>query len=246
MNVGYLKCEDGSTLAYQKIPGRSPGILFLGGFRSDMLGTKASYLANVCREKGQAFLCFDYAGHGLSSGHFTENTIGDWKQNALTVFDQLTEGSQILIGSSMGGWLMFLLARERMNRLQGLVGIAAAPDFTSDIKDTLSEEHRKSLDTLGVCYMQNEWDGEMYPISQKFLNDGHQHHILSQPLTLSCPLRLLHGTRDEVVSWQKSLKLLECIESDDAHLTLIKEGDHRLSNELQLRLIAKTAFDLIV
>lgn len=227
MKVEKWLCPDGSTLAYEKIKGQNPGILFLGGFKSDMMGTKASYLADVCQSLGRAFVRFDYFGHGLSSGQFEEGNLGRWKQDALAILDNITEGPQIIIGSSMGGWLMMLVGRERPDRLHGMIGIASAPDFTLDLKKELEKIH-ENMEVLPKEY-------EI--ISKAMLEEGHQHHVLHADINISCPVRLLHGMQDATVSYLKSFALLERLLSQDVHLTLIKDGDHRLNRPEDLRLL---------
>lgn len=236
--VQYYQCQDGTQVAYQKIEGQLPGIMFLGGFMSDMFGTKASYLADYCQKKGQAFIRFDYLGHGLSKGDFKECTLGRWKQDALTIFDNLTQGSQILVGSSMGGWIMLLLAHERISRIKGLVGIAAAPDFTDTLIEEMSPAHRQALETTGIAYIPHHTDAP-YLITRALIEEAKQYHILDTTLNITCPVRLLHGTKDKEVSWMRSLKLLDCLQSTDATLTLIKDGDHRLSTEAHLKLLTR-------
>ncbi len=234
-----LNAKDGTKIHYQKVSGKNPGVVFLGGFMSDMTGTKALYLESKCREWGHAYVRFDYYGHGLSDGDFKTGTIGRWLEDSLCVLDQLTEGPQILVGSSMGGWLMILAALQRTERIKGLVGIAAAPDFIEDFA-RLSEEQYKSLETKGVCYIPSQYGEKPYPISQQLIEEGKHHKVLGSSIHLDCPVRLLHGLNDTDVSWQKSLQLTEKLNSNDVRLTLIKEGDHRLSSDQQLELLGNT------
>jgi pimeloyl-ACP methyl ester carboxylesterase len=236
-----LICPDGSFLTYQRIPGKNPGVLFLGGFKSDMLGTKASYLADYCQSIGRSFVRFDYFGHGRSSGPFEAGNIGRWKQDALQILDHLTEGPQIVIGSSMGGWIMLLVAKERADRLKGLIGIASAPDFTLDIKNQL-DSFEKISDASQMPYFQIKQ--EYYAIVKHMIEEGHLHHVLQAPIPIQCPVRLLHGMRDKEVSYHKSFKLLESLQSHDVHLTLIKEGDHRLNRPEDLALLKTAILDL--
>lgn len=239
-----LTLSDGSQIAYHQLAGKSQvGVVFLGGFMSDMQGTKATFLETVCQRLDVPFVRFDYFGHGLSPGKLEEGGIGRWKNNALAVLDQLTEGPQILVGSSMGGWLMVLAALERKERIKGLIGIAAAPDFVKDFS-RLTAEQQQVLDKDGICYLPSHY-GAPYPISRHLLDDGFRHCILDKPIPLQCPVRLLHGLADEQVSWQQSLRLAECLESQDIDLTLIKSGDHRLSNEKQLGLLAQALADIL-
>jgi pimeloyl-ACP methyl ester carboxylesterase len=231
---GILARADGATIAYHRVEGAPPGIVFLGGFRSDMTGTKALYLEDYCRRRGRAYLRFDYFGHGRSSGEFARGTIGRWKQDALAVIDELTAGPQILIGSSMGGWIMLLAALARRGRIKALIGVAAAPDFTQALWERLSAEQRQACQRDGVVTLPSEYDADGYAYSRALFEDGKLHLLLHEPVPLTCPVRLLHGMRDEAVPWQKSLALAERLDSRDVVLTLVKDGDHRLSAESDL------------
>lgn len=247
MKTEFLTNLDGTTIAYQKIPGQLPGIVFLGGLMSDLTGTKASFLADYCKQSGRAYLRFDYFGHGNSSGQFQHGTIGRWKQNALTVVDELTEGPQILVGSSMGGWLMILVAKERTERIAGLIGIASAPDFTQSIIESLDLDQKKALEVQGFYYLSMAGgERSVYPIIKTTIDEGFNHHILGGPIAIHCPVRLMHGLQDEYVPWQQSLRLMERLESKNIELTLIKEGDHRLTREEDLKLLARTIEEMIV
>lgn len=234
----YLTCKDGTQLAYRRLPGKTPGVVFLGGFMSDMTGTKATYLWSLCEKMGRSYLCFDYFGHGASSGSMEEGTIGRWKQDAILVLDTLTEGKQILVGSSMGGWLMVLTALERQNRIKALVGIAAAPDFVESLT-LLNEKQHKTLEKEGICYVPSQLD-KPYPITKNLILEGRNHTVLERSIPVTCPVRLLHGLKDESIPWQDSVKLAECLESQDVRVTLIKEGDHRLMSESNLAVLADT------
>lgn len=245
IEIEYIASVDGGRLAYQKIRGRSPGVLFLGGFMSDMAGTKASYLANEFAQLGQSFVRFDYSGHGKSSGRFEEGTIGRWKHDALSILDEVTEGPQILVGSSMGGWLMTLVARERKERIKGMIGISSAPDFTDEIMGQLTSEQKNDLVNKGKCQIPSDYSEGPYIITRALIEDGQKQQVLNSPIPIYCPVRLLHGTLDKDVPWQSSLKLMECLKSQDARLTLVKDADHRLSTDSDLSLIFKTILEFI-
>lgn len=220
----------GGQLAYARIPGDGPGVVFLGGFMSDMTGTKALALEAHCRAAGRAFLRFDYRGHGASDGRFEDGTIGGWAEDAVAAVDRLTAGPQILVGSSMGGWLMLLTARLRPERVAGLVGIAAAPDFTEDLMwEQFPEPVRRVLARDGVWHEPSEYGDRPYPITLRLIEEGRIHLVLRRPLPLTCPIRLIHGMCDRDVPWQVSQRLLEHVGTADATLTLVKDGDHRLS-----------------
>lgn len=230
-----IQRDDGSTIAYHFTPGKSPGVVFLGGFMSDMTGSKALALEEHCRNSGRAFLRFDYTGHGASSGQFEDGCIGDWADDALFALDHLTEGPQILIGSSMGGWVMLLIAMKRPERLAGLIGIAAAPDFTEDLlPNELTPQQKQLIEDHGVVYVDSPYGDEPTPYTKKLMEDGRKHLILRQRITVDVPVRLIQGMKDPDVPWQTSLNILNMIGSNDVEATFIKSGDHRLSEPADL------------
>ena len=222
----------GATIAYHRLEGKTPGIVFLGGYMSDMEGTKALALESLAKARGQAFLRFDYQGHGRSSGTFEDGTIGQWARDAITAVSDLTEGPQILVGSSMGGWMMLLTALALKERVAGLVGIAAAPDFTEDLMwATFPEEKKAVLKSEGVYKEPSPYGDDPYIVTMKLIEEGRDHLLLREKIALSCPVRLIHGTADPDVPWELSNKLSQQLESDDVEVILVKEGDHRLSTE---------------
>lgn len=229
--------HDVRQLAYSQTQGAGPGIVFLGGYNSDMEGTKARYLEEWARARGRAFLRFDYSGHGRSSGAFTDGTIGDWAEDAAAIIDGLTEGPQLLVGSSMGGWISLLLAREMPGRVGGLVTIAAAPDFTERLSETLNAEDRERLERDGYIERKSAYSDGPYMFTRKLIEDGRDRRVLDRPLRLSCPVRLLHGTADTDVDPSVGIALLQHLEADDAQLTLVKNADHRFSDGECLGLI---------
>jgi len=238
--------DGGETVAYRRRPGRSPGVVFLGGFMSDMTGTKAEALDRFCAARGQAYLRFDYFGHGASSGAFKDATVGRWKADALVVLDQLTEGPQVLVGSSLGGWIMLLSALARPERVHALVGIAAAPDATEDLMwAELGTEQRATLSRDGYLRMPSEYSPEGYVYTRALIEEGRRHLVMREPIPLVCPVRLLHGMRDPDVPWRTSLALAEKLESRDVTVTLVKDGDHRLSTDDDLALLAQTLEPLL-
>ncbi|MBO0737182.1 MAG: alpha/beta hydrolase [Alphaproteobacteria bacterium] len=244
---GILPRPDGATLAYHKLAGLSPGIVFLGGFRSDMTGTKALFVEDYCRRRGRAFVRFDYFGHGASSGELVSGTIGRWAEDAIAVLDTLTEGPQILVGSSMGGWIMLLAGLARTGRVCSLVGIAAAPDFTEDVVwPRLSPAQRQELQVTGAVTLPSEYNPAGYTHHLELFEDGKHHLVMrQQPIALRCPVRLLHGMCDDAVPWQTSLSLAERLESRDVVVTLVKNGDHRLSREPDLARLGRTLDELL-
>jgi len=235
-----LTREDGATIAYHRMAGNAPGVVFLGGFMSDMTGTKATALDAFCRARGQAFLRFDYFGHGRSSGEFSEATVGRWKDDALCVLDNLTAGPQVLVGSSLGGWIMLLVARDRPARVKALIGIAAAPDATEDLMwNRFAPELQAAILRDGQARIPSAYGAEGYLITRKLIEDGRQHLILGKPIPVSCPVRLLHGMRDADVPYRVSIELAEKLQSEDVRVTLVKDGDHRLSRGQDLALLTR-------
>ncbi len=228
--AGILPRGDGTTIAYNRLAGKNPGVVFLHGFMSDMTGGKAMAVEAFCRRRGQAFVRFDAFGHGVSAGRFEEGCIGRWAADTVAVLDALTEGPQLLVGSSMGGWLMLLAALQRRERIAGLLGLAAAPDFTEELLfEAFDAEQRRTLLAEGEVMVAG-YDGEgPYPITRRLIEDGRQHLLLQGPINLSCPVHLIHGQQDASVPWQTALRLQEHLISDDVEVTLAKSGDHRLS-----------------
>lgn len=233
-------------LAWARLPGKGPGVVFLPGFRSDMQGSKAIFLRDHCAARGQAFLRLDYSGHGESDGRFEDGTIGQWAADALALFDALTSGPQILVGSSMGGWIALLIARQRAARLAGLIGIAPAPDFTEALLwPALPPEARQALIRDGIIHLPSQY-GEPTPITRALVEDGRRQAVLNAPIDLPCPIRILQGMADPDVPWRHALRILDTLAQGDARVTLIKDGDHRLSRPEDLRLLAETLDSLLV
>ena len=240
-----LARENGASIAYHKLAGKSPGVVFMTGFMSDMEGGKALALEQLCRDRGHAFLRFDYQGHGASSGAFADGTIGLWAEDALVAFDALTEGPQVLVGSSMGGWMMLLTARARPDRIAGLVGIAAAPDFTEDLlPQSLTEEHLETIEKEGVVVIPSDYE-DPYTITKGLLEEGGNHVLLTSEIPLDCPVRLLQGMEDTSVPWERALKIQERLRSEDVEVILIKGGDHRLSEDHDLERLKRTVVSLL-
>ncbi len=229
------------SLAYHSTAGRAPGIIFLGGFMSDMTGTKATALEAYARKRGQAFLRFDYQGHGESSGRFEDGTIGRWAADAVAAIDELTEGPQVLVGSSMGGWIMLLAALARPERVAALLGIAAAPDFTEDLMwQRFPDEIKAEIETKGVYYEPSDYAETPYPLTKQLIEEGRRHLLLRKAIPLSCPARLLLGMQDPDVPWETALRLANKLESRDVEVILVKDGDHRLSEPADLRRLEAT------
>ena len=225
-------------IAYDQTQGEGPGVVFLGGFRSDKEGTKALYLEDWAQRRGRAFLRFDYSGHGQSSGDFLDGCIGDWAEDAAAIIGSLTDGPQILVGSSMGGWIALLLAREMPDKVAGLVTIAAAPDFTEDsMWASFDDTQRRALQTEGQVALPSDYSDEPYIITRRLIEDGRNHLVLRDPLALPFPTRFLQGTADTDVDMSVALRLLDHARGDDMRLTLVKGADHRFSDPDCLALI---------
>ncbi len=235
----------GVALAWQRIPGRSPTVVFLPGYRSDMTGDKANALAGLCAVRGQAMLRFDYSGHGASGGQFTDGTVGVWLADTLAVIDRLTEGALVLVGSSMGGWIGLLAALARTDRVVAFAGIAAAPDFTEALMwDSMTPGEQATLMQTGVLPMASDY-GEPLPITRALIEDGRTRLLLTGPIRLACPVRLLHGQQDADVPWERSLRLMQLLAGGDVQLTLVKDGDHRLSRPQDLALLRDVLLPLL-
>jgi pimeloyl-ACP methyl ester carboxylesterase len=227
----FLRLSDGGRLIFQRLPGKRPGVLFCGGYTSDMTGTKALALEAFCRAQGRAFTRFDYSGHGASSGDFADGTIGLWAQDALAIVDRASAGPLIVVGSSMGGWIMLLVALARPERIAGLIGVAAAPDFTADLLlPQATPEQRRALAEQGYWMQPSAYGGDPYPVTRSLIEEADEHLMLRAPLPINCPVHLLHGQRDPDVPWQTALRLAERLQSDNVTVELIKAGDHRLSS----------------
>lgn len=234
----FLTTPQGRRIAFHRRAGRGQGVVFLGGFKSDMQGTKALHLQDWAERTGRAFLRFDYSGHGESSGAFLDGAIGDWFEDALAALNALTEGPQVLVGSSMGGWIALLLARAVPERVAGLVGIAAAPDFTEDsMWAGFTPAQRAALAAEGRVVVPSDYDPAGYVITRRLIEEGRGQLVLRDPLPLPFPVRLLQGTADSDVPPAVALRLLDHATGPDIRLTLVKGADHRFSTPECLALI---------
>ncbi|MEM0948691.1 MAG: alpha/beta hydrolase [Pseudomonadota bacterium] len=242
----YYEGPEGRRIAYHLTPGKGPGVVFLGGFRSDMEGTKALYLEEWARAAGRGFLRFDYSGHGQSDGAFLDGAIGDWADDALAAISGLTEGPQVLVGSSMGGWISLLAARKVPERVEALVTVAAAPDFTEDgMWVGFSDDQRATLQQSGQVALPSDYSDEPYIITRRLIEDGRRHLVLRDPLFLPFPVRFLQGTADADVDVSVALRLLSHAEGPDILLTLVKDADHRFSTPECLELIKAAIVDVL-
>ena len=235
----FLTTPQGRRIAHHRRAGQGPGVVFLGGFMSDMTGTKAQYLQDWAERTDRAFLRFDYSGHGQSSGRFEDGCIGDWAEDAIAAITALTTGPQVLVGSSMGGWIALLVARAMPERVQGMVGIAPAPDFTEDsMWQGFSDDQRAALMRDGQITIPSDYSPQGYPITRRLIEDGRRHLVLRAPLPLPFPLRILQGTADTDVPPSVALRLMDHADCPDLHLTLVKGADHRFSTPQCLAMIA--------
>tara|TARA_X000001036_G_scaffold264102_1_gene245475 strand:- start:362 stop:1129 length:768 start_codon:yes stop_codon:yes gene_type:complete len=251
MLKNYFKLNDEQELAYSQVfakqnEKKSPGVVFLSGLKSDMEGTKAIYLHKWALQKGISFLRFDYRGHGNSSGVYEDTSLTDWLEDTKKIIMDLTKGPQILVGSSLGGWLSLLFAEKYPEKVHGIVGIAAAPDFTEQYKEeNLDENQKTEIDKTGKLSFNSEYFDESLTITKKLIDDGNKNLILKKDIKVNCPIRLFQGTEDAEVSSSIPLKILEKIQSSDVKLTLVKNVDHRFSSKKCLFLIEEALEKLI-
>jgi alpha-beta hydrolase superfamily lysophospholipase len=236
---GFLERPDGERLAWRRVTGAGPTAVWLGGYRSDMTGTKAEALADWAQANGRGYLRFDYFGHGESTGDFVQGGITRWREDALAVIDEMTDGPLVLVGSSMGGWIACLAAVARPARIHSMVLIAPAPDFTSKLMPSrLPPEALEAIRDAGV-WMQPSDYGAPNPITRLLLEDGARWSILDSAVPIEAPVRILQGGEDPDVPWRHALELAQAIKSPDVVFSLIKDGDHRLSRPQDIaRLVA--------
>jgi pimeloyl-ACP methyl ester carboxylesterase len=241
-----VRARDGAAPAGTAPTGARPGLFWLGGFKSDMKGTKAEALARFAADKGRGFVRFDYSGHGESPGDFAAGTIGRWLEESLAVFTRFCRGPQVVIGSSMGGWLALLLARELRRAptppasLAGMVLIAPAVDFTEELMwKKFTPAAKRELETSGAWQRPSQYGNEPYPITRRLIEEGRRHLLLGGLIETACPVRILQGVEDPDVPWGHAVELVSRLGQDDVVLSLVKDGDHRLSRPEDLeRLIA--------
>lgn len=240
-NPHFIDGPHGVRLAYARVDGRGPLVVFFGGFRSDMSGTKAVHLAQWARRTGRSFLRFDYSGHGVSCGDFADGTITRWTDDALAIFDATGRERAVLVGSSMGAWIMTRVALARQARVAGMVGIAAAPDFTEDLLwPALSDAQRRTLSRQGRIEVASQYDDVPDIYTEALFADGRACCVLAKPVSLDIPVRLIHGTEDALVPWTQAQRLMDRLTSNDVTLTLVKGGDHRLSSPANLVRLSST------
>ncbi|WP_425092589.1 alpha/beta fold hydrolase [Tropicimonas sp. S265A] len=241
-----LNTARGRKLAYVKTGGTGPTVVFLGGLRSDMSGTKALYLEEWAKTRGQKFLRFDYSGHGESSGAFEDGSVAEWAEDAIDLLTAVTNGPLVLVGSSMGGWVSLVVAKALKERVSGLVTVAAAPDFTEDEWWAgFSEAQRAVLERDGRIEVPSDYDEGPYVVTYKLIEDSRRILVFPEPLPLPFPVRFLHGTADEVVPTTLALRLLDHAEATDMRLTLVDGADHRFSTPDCLELIAASIAEVL-
>ena len=239
--IRYFSRADGLKLAYRKAEGEGPVLAFLPGYMSDMAGGKASAVFDRAVANGRSCLLLDYAGCGESEGDFADQTLTGWRDDVLAMIDALAYGPVVLIGSSMGGWLMLMVGEALGGRLAGLVGIAPAPDFT---RWGFTDAQRAEILAKGVHFEHNPYGPEPTPTYSGLYESGEASLMLDRQIAIDCPVRLLHGQADADVPWEISLKLAEALRSDDVRVTLVKDGDHRLSREADIALLLATVAEV--
>ncbi len=245
----YLQRQNAPRLAYNVRPPKNPSLphlIFLTGLASDMMGSKAQFLDGVCDDIGAGYVRFDFRGHGQSDGRFEDGTIGLWCDDASDMIDfLLQEKPVILVGSSMGGWVALLLARLMRHNIVGLVGLAAAPDFTRDIQSLMNDAQREQLLQQGFFPLPSDYGDTPYMITQSLLDDGEKHCVLDGTLNITCPVRLIQGKKDTDVPWQTAQKLYDVLKTNDKKIIYQGDSDHRLSSPVDLDVLKKTVLSLI-
>jgi pimeloyl-ACP methyl ester carboxylesterase len=240
-----LRRADGETIAYLQRDGKQPSVVWLGGFKSDMRGNKADAIDAWAEAQSRAFLRFDYYGHGESSGDFRNGTIGRWRDDALAVIDEVTDGPLVLAASSMGAWIALLAGRARPDRIRAMLLLAPAADFTEALMwARMTPDIRRQILKEGEWLRPSAYDDGPYPITRGLIEDGRAHLVLHAPIALACPVHIVHGMKDPDVPWEHALTLMDRL-SGDPRLTLVKNGDHRLSKPGDLRLICDTLETLV-
>lgn len=247
MTVQFLKRENLPALAYHKSEGSAekPAIVFLGGFRSDMEGTKALYLEEQCKAAGYCYVRFDYRGHGQSEGVFEEACISDWLADTLDILNHCTSGKIVLVGSSMGGWLSLLAALKIAERVQTIIGLAAAPDFTTWMERDMTPKQKAEMMEKGAIDLPNDYSDEPYIITRKLIEDGRENCLLNDDIDLNMPVRLIQGKKDADVPWEVAEQIKNAITGKDVQTIYIEEADHRLSSPEELEVLKRTLFEVL-
>lgn len=245
MEQAFLDTDAGRRLAYNLTPGNGPIVVFLGGLNSDKEGSKALHLESWAQARGQGFLRFDYSGHGSSSGAFTDGCIGDWAEDARAMLEAVTDGPLVLVGSSMGGWVSLLMARAMPERLAGLITIAGAPDFTERFWNSFAPDVQNAIMTEGSIAVPYEGYDTPTIYTRRLFEDGRAQMVLTGPLQIDAPVRILHGAADDVVETSVALELFDHLDGDDIRMELVKGADHRFSDARCLALICDRVEDVL-
>ena len=236
--MSFYKNKQNHKIAYKSLKGRGLGIIFIHGLNSDMNGAKAITVEKYARKNNLNFIRFDCRGHGKSEGKFEEFTISDWRKDLLDIIDNVAKGPQILIGSSMGGWLMMLAAKARPQRIKGMIGLAAAPDFGKDLFIALSKKNKKEIQKKGITKYTSYGFG--YYLTKNFFIEAEKNRVLKKPFRYSKPLILIHGLKDSVVKEDIPRNILNKVTGKNVNIIYLKESDHRLSNETDLEMITQS------
>ena len=234
----FYKNKQNHKIAYKSLKGRGLGIIFIHGLNSDMNGAKALTVEKYARKNNLNFIRFDCRGHGKSHGRFEEFTISDWRKDLLNIIDYVARGPQILIGSSMGGWLMMLAAKARPQRIKGMIGLAAAPDFGKDLYNSLNKKNKKEITTKGITKYSSY--GFSYYLTKKFFIEAEKNRVLNNSFRFTKPLVLIHGLKDNIVKEDVPRKILKKVTGKNINIIYLKESDHRLSSETDLKMITQS------
>ncbi|XP_058919589.2 LOW QUALITY PROTEIN: palmitoyl-protein thioesterase ABHD10, mitochondrial [Kogia breviceps] len=245
-SISFLSRPDLPNLAYKRLKGKSPGIIFIPGYISNMNGTKALAIEEFCKSLGHAYIRFDYSGVGNSDGNLEECTVGKWRKDVLSIIDDLAEGPQILVGSSLGGWLMLHAAIARPQKVVALIGIASAVDGLVTQFNQLPVEAKKEIEMKGVWSMPSKYSEEgAYHIQYSVIKEAEHYCLLHSPIPVNCPIRLLHGMKDDIVPWHTSMQVADRVVSTDVDVILRKNSDHRMKEKADIQLLVYTIDDLI-
>ncbi|KAB0342348.1 hypothetical protein FD754_019274 [Muntiacus muntjak] len=245
-SISFLSRPDLPNLAYKRLKGKSPGIIFIPGYISNMNGTKALAIEEFCKSLGHAYIRFDYSGVGNSDGNLEECTVGKWRKDVLSIIDDLAEGPQILVGSSLGGWLMFHAAIARPQKVVALVGVATAVDGLVTQFNQLPVETKKEIEMKGVWPMASKYSEEgVYRVQYSVVKEAEHHCLLHSPIPVTCPVRLLHGMKDDVVPWHTAVQVADRVVGTDVDVILRKNSDHRMKEKADIQLLVYTIDDLI-
>ena len=236
--MSFYKNKQNHKIAYKSLRGRGPGIIFIHGLNSDMNGAKALTVERYARKNKLNFIRFDCRGHGKSEGKFEDFTISDWRKDILDIIDNIAKGPQILIGSSMGGWLMMLAAKARPKRIKGMIGLAAAPDFGKDLYNGLNKKNKREITSKGITKYSSY--GFSYYLTKKFFIEAEKNRVLQKPFRFIKPLILIHGLKDKVVNEDVPRKILKKVTGKNVNIIYLKESDHRLSSETDLKIIKQS------